>query len=353
MIKDNDLIVATHGRGFWILDDIDPLREFGPEVTAADAHLFAPGTATRVRWDMNTDTPLPPDEPAGENPPDGTVLTYWLGRDAAGPVVLEVLDGSGAVVRRYASTDPVEEIDPNLAVPTYWVRPAQRVSTKAGLHRFVWDLHWTPLPGGRGGLPMTAIAHNTVPTPTGPWVMPGDYTVRLTVSGKSYTQSLTVRMDPRMRTPEEGLRQQFALSKALYDGALEAQAALDQLRSIREQVADRRQRAAQGSLADALKAFDTKAEALEGSGGGGFRRGFGGGGDAESLNAVIRGLGSLLGRLQASDVTPMPRLIEAAEAQQENAERVLARWKTLRDEDLPRRDAELERANLPAIALPK
>jgi hypothetical protein len=301
---------------------------------------------------MNTDTPLPPDEPAGENPPDGTVLTYWLKRDVSGPVVLEILDASGAVVRRYASTDPVEEIDPNLAVPTYWVRPPQTVSTKAGLHRFVWDLHWTPLPGGRGGLPMTAIVHNTVPTPTGPWVMPGDYTVRLTVGGTSYTQPLTVGMDPRVKTSREGLRQQFALSKALYDGAFDAQAALDQLRAIREQVADRQQRVQQGPVADALKAFDTKAEALEGAGGFGFRRGFGGGGNAESLNAVIRGLGSLLGRLQAADVTPVPRLIEAAEAQQENAAAVIAQWKTLRDTELRQLNTRLEEARLPAIALP-
>jgi photosystem II stability/assembly factor-like uncharacterized protein len=352
MVKDNDLVVATHGRGFWILNDINPLREFGPDVTAADAHLFAPATATRVRWNMNTDTPLPPDEPAGENPPDGTILTYWLKRDVSGPVVLEILDASGAVVRRYASTDPVEEIDPNLAVPTYWVRPPQTVSTRAGLHRFVWDLHWTPLPGGRGGLPMTAIAHNTVPTPTGPWVQPGDYTVRLTVGGNSYTQPLTVRMDPRVRTSAEGLRQQFALSKALYDGALAAQGALGQLRTIRQQVADRQGRTPQGAAADALKAFDAGAAALEGAGDGGFRGGFGGGGNAESLNAVIRGLGSLLGRLQAADVAPLPRLIEAVEAQQANAASVMARWKALRDTELPQLNRQLEQARMPAIALP-
>jgi len=321
-------------------------------VTAADAYLFASAPAVRVRWDMNTDTPLPPDEPAGENPPDGTVLTYWLKRDVSGPVVLEILDGSGAVVRRYASTDPVEEVDPNLAVPTYWVRPPQRISTRAGLHRFVWDLHWTPLPGGRGGLPMTAIAHNTVPTPSGPWVMPGDYTARLTTGGKSYTQPLTVSMDPRVETSREGLQQQFTLSKELYAGALAAQAALDQLRSIREQVADRQGRAPQGPLADALKAFDATAEALEGAGGGGFRRGFGGGGETASLNAVIRGLGSLLGRLQATDVTPAPRLVQTVEAQRENTASVMARWQALRDEEMPRLNTQLERANLPAIALP-
>jgi hypothetical protein len=146
-------------------------------------------------------------------------------------------------------------------------------------------------------------------------------------------------MDPRVQTPREGLQQQFALSKELYDGALAAQAALDQLRAIREQVRDRQGRVPQGTLADALKAFDASAEALEGTGGGG----------AESLNALIRGFGSPLGRLQAADVAPADRLVQAVESQRENAARVAARWSALRDEELPRLNALLGQGNLPVI----
>ena len=105
VIKDDDLVVGTHGRGFWILDDVTPLRQLTAEVAAAAVHLFRPQTATRVRWNMYTDTPMPQEEPAGQNPPDGAILTYRLARDARGPVTLEILDAKGALVRRYSSDD--------------------------------------------------------------------------------------------------------------------------------------------------------------------------------------------------------------------------------------------------------
>jgi len=353
MIKDNDLVVATHGRGFWILDDISPLRQFGPSITSAPAYLFKPGIATRVRWDMNTDTPLPPDEPGGENPPDGAVIDYSLGAPVRGPVVLEIVDSSGEIVRRYASTDPVEGIDPNLSVPTYWVRPPQVISTDAGLHRFVWDLHWAPVESGRAGLPMTAIAHNTVPSPSGPWVMPGDYTVRLTVSGRQYTQPMTVRMDPRVTTPAEGIEAQFRLSKEMYDGMLAARAALEQLDAIREQVASRQQQVGQGAVADALRAFDTEAEALQGSSGFGFRGQFGGGGGNQSLNGAVRSLGQMMARLQSADVTPLPRLVAAVAARQQTLTDAMARWTALSGRDLQALNRQLQRAGVPVIALPQ
>lgn len=209
IIKDDDLVAATHGRGFWILDDITPLRQWGTAVTGAEAHLFRPQRATRVRWNMNTDTPLPSDEPAGENPPDGAVLHYWLKSDVAGPVTLEILDAGGNVIRSFSSTDPLEEVDPNLSVPTYWLRPPQRISDRAGLHRFVWDLYHTPQPrrgGRRQRLPIAAIAHNTVPTPNAAWAEPGSYTVRLTVAGRTYEQPLTLRPDPRLGISPRGGR---------------------------------------------------------------------------------------------------------------------------------------------------
>ncbi|MFC1543737.1 WD40/YVTN/BNR-like repeat-containing protein [Gemmatimonadota bacterium] len=205
IIKDDDLVAATHGRGFWILDDITPLRQWGLAVTGADAYFFRPQRATRVVWNMNTDTPLPPDEPAGENPPDGAVLHYWLRSDVPGPVTLEILDATGTVVRTFSSDDPVPEVDPNLSVPTYWLRPPQSISRQAGLHRFVWDLYYEARQGGggRGGtrLPIAAIAHNTVPTPNAPRAEPGTYTVRLTVGGRSYTEPLVLREDPRLVSP--------------------------------------------------------------------------------------------------------------------------------------------------------
>ncbi len=346
IVKDDDLVAATHGRGFWILDDITPLRQIGPSVTTADAFLLEPQVATRVRWNMNTDTPLPPDELAGENPPDGAILDYWLKTDATGPVALEILDGSGALVRRYSSDDPIEPIDPNLPVPTYWVRPPQHLSNAAGLHRFVWDLHYPPAPGSRVSYPIAAVAHNTAPAPTSPWVPPGEYTVRLTAGGRTYTQPLTVRMDPRVKTPPEGLAQQFTLSKEMYDGIVVLQNALTQLRGVREQVAALRGRA-QGATAGALAAFDQKAAALEGGGGGGFRFG---GGSLDTLAGASGALSQMMNLLQGADVAPTPAIVAAVTSRQDAMGDVMARWNTLKGQDLAALNTELRQAGLPAIS---
>jgi len=189
--------VGTHGRGFWILDDISPLRQMTPEVAAANAHLFPPRPTYRFPRNTNTDTPLPPEEPAGKNPPDGAILYYYLKSAAAGPMTLEVFDASNKLVRRFSSDDKAAPVDPLLNVPTYWLRPFQPLETTAGMHRFVWDLHATPSGGGRGGPPISAVIHDTPAGPQGEWVPPGNYTVKLTVDGQTYTQSLTIKADPR------------------------------------------------------------------------------------------------------------------------------------------------------------
>src|SRR5438445_560555 len=186
IVKDKDLAVATHGRGFWILDDVSPLRQF-PTFAGARAALLRPAPALRVRFDTNTDTPLPPDEPAGKNPPDGALLDYWLAQPAPGPVVLEILDASGRVVRRWSSADPVEPPRDEGNVPRWWVRPQRVPSADAGLHRFVWDLHWPAPAALEPSYPIAAVPHDTPREPRGPWALPGAYTVRLTVEGASFT----------------------------------------------------------------------------------------------------------------------------------------------------------------------
>ncbi|MGH8865911.1 MAG: WD40/YVTN/BNR-like repeat-containing protein, partial [Burkholderiales bacterium] len=216
IIKGDDLCVATHGRGFWILDNITPLRQLQASLTKAPAVLFRPQTALRVRWNLNTDTPLPPDVPAGENPPDGAMIDYYIGAETSGPATLEIKDADGQVVRRYSSADPLPTLDPTLNIPTYWVRPPQRLAAEPGMHRFLWDLHYAPVPGAQPEYPIAAVYRNTAPDPTGPWALPGAYTVVLTVGGKSYEQPLTLMMDPRVKTSDGDLAQQFGLSKQLY-----------------------------------------------------------------------------------------------------------------------------------------
>jgi hypothetical protein len=204
VIKDDDLVVGTHGRGFWILDDVTPLRQLTAEVAAAAVHLFRPQTATRVRWNMYTDTPMPQEEPAGQNPPDGAILNYRLARDARGPVTLEILDAKGALVRRYSSDDPPEQPVEGRNIPDYWIRPPRTLATAAGLHRFVWDLREETPAAASFGYPIAAVYANTPREPRGPFVMPGSYSVRLSVDGKQLTQPLTVVMDPRVKaTPAE------------------------------------------------------------------------------------------------------------------------------------------------------
>ncbi|HEX5385284.1 MAG TPA: glycosyl hydrolase [Gemmatimonadales bacterium] len=227
VVKGADLVAGTHGRGFWILDDISPLRQLGAAALADPAHLFRPALATRVRLSTYTDTPLPPDEPTAPNPPAGAIIDYHLSGSAS-DMSLEIVDASGKPVRRYErGLNP----DPNprnlVNVPDYWVAPSPFLSAEPGLHRFVWDLRY---PWPRADLedftyPISAVPGRTRPQPRGPFVLPGRYTVRLTVDGRTYTQPLVVRMDPRVKTPMDGLRRQLALSQRLVAG-IERAAAL-------------------------------------------------------------------------------------------------------------------------------
>jgi photosystem II stability/assembly factor-like uncharacterized protein len=219
VIKDDDLVVGTHGRSFWILDDITPLRQLQRETFALPLHLFQPQQAWRFRWNKNTDTPLPPDEPAGENPPDGAIINYWLRQDARAPITLEIIAGDGVVVRRYASSDQAEPLVEGRNTPDYWIRPHQPLSASAGFHRFVWDLRHERPAVASFSYPIAAIYRNTPREPRGSWVLPGSYTVRLTVDGQSVTQALTVRLDPRVKTSPQDLRSQYEMSRAI-DAAL-------------------------------------------------------------------------------------------------------------------------------------
>jgi photosystem II stability/assembly factor-like uncharacterized protein len=213
IVHDDDIAVATHGRGFWILDDIEPLRQ-ARDVRDA-ANLFQPQRAWRFRWNKNTDTPLPQDEPAGQNPPDGAIVDYWL-PSSASAVTLEILDAAGNLVRRYSHDDPIPPIADTGNVPASWIRPQLVLSTKPGMHRFVWDLYYPPVPAKTPSYPISAILHDTPPTPSSPMALPGNYTIRLTVDGRVLTQPLTLTMDPRVTTPREGLAQQFAESMKVY-----------------------------------------------------------------------------------------------------------------------------------------
>jgi hypothetical protein len=312
-IHEDDLIAATHGRGFWILDDIEPLRQ----TVTSDTFLFKPARAWRFRWNKNTDTPLPPDEPAGQNPPDGAIIDYVI-PSGARDLTLEILDSAGKLVRRYSNADKATPPKDEGQIPWYWIRPTKVLSAAPGMHRFVWDLHYTPAPGVRTSYPIAAIAYNTPPSASSPWVMPGTYTVKLTVDGKSMTQPLVVKMDPRVTTPSEGLQQQFTLSKQMYDGIVEANGALEQLRAIRARI--------KGTP------LDQKAAALEGEPAGDFGPPPRAAGQPETLSSVIGSLTTMMSLLQQADVTPSAQVTAAAADRLTALTSIMKQWNAFQTE---------------------
>jgi photosystem II stability/assembly factor-like uncharacterized protein len=369
IVKDDDLVAATHGRGFWILDNITPLRQLDQAVTTAEAALFKPQVATRVRWNMNTDTPLPPDEPGGENPPDGAVIDFVLKSDASGPVTIEIVDGTGRDIRRYSSEDKGEFPTPESApVPLYWYRQPLTLKTTVGMHRFLWDMRYQPLEGGgrRGGLPIAATPYNTVATPNSIWAPPGLYTVKLTVNGQTLKQPLTLRMDPRVKTPAAGLAQQSDLSLAIYDGILDAQSALQKMRALRGRLKKAQEAAVQAqspaAAIEALAAFDKSAASLEGGSGGAGGPGGGvggpmgpggpgGAGAPDTLSSIGGSLNSLMSMLQAADAAPTSQLTAAVAERRKALRALLDEWESFSTRALAAVNAVLKEAKLAEIAL--
>ena len=350
IIKGDDVAVGTHGRGFWILDNITPLRQLAATTTSEAAVLFKPQTATRVHWNNNTDTPLPPDEPRADNPPDGAIIDYYLGSSASGVVTLEIKDDSGNTVRRYSSADPLPTPDPQLAIPPYWVRPPEKLSNEPGMHRWLWDIHLQPVPGVAPSYPIAAVYMNTAPSATSPWAMPGKYTVVLTANGKSYSQPLMLRMDPRVTTSQKDLAEQFKLSKQVYDKWLALAALAESARPLRGQVTELRTKVPE----DMKKRFEEFSEGLGAfaSGGGGFQ-----GPGAQSARATVASvtgrLRTLFEQLDEVDLAPTTEQKTATAATVKDAQTLIANWQLFKTQTLPVFNQELQGKGLPVIAVPK
>ncbi len=334
IIKDDDLVVGTHGRGIWILDDITPLRQIDARTADADALLFDPAPALRVRWSTNSDTPWPPDEPTLPNPPDGAIIDYYLKARATTPVTLTVSNAGGRVVRRYSSDDPIPSTpDPATApLPLYWYRPSHALSAEPGMHRFLWDVHYQPLrESGGGALPISAVPFNTVPAATTPWASPGGYTVTLTVNGKSYSQPIAVKQDPRVKTPALAMQQLYSLTNRAYFGAADAQTAARQGAALHDQIG---RLTAPAPLADALAAFDHQVSA-----------------SADALSSAEAALSSVMNLLQGADVTPPDVSVAAMTHAETAATAALSRWTTLKTIDLPALNLRLKAAGLTVLTL--
>jgi hypothetical protein len=317
VIHDDDIIVGTHGRSFWILDDITPLRQLNVKSAASETFLFKPKLTYRFRRDRNTDTPLPPEEPAGKNPPDGAIITYRLGAGSGTPVVLEILDATGKTIRTFSSADSVEPVETHLNVPTYWIRPQQRLAATRGTHRFVWDLHYPPPQVLAHDYPISAIYGDTPRTPLGPAVLPGTYTVRLSANGKRYTQPLTIRMDPRVQITDAGLRLQRDIGVRMNDAISRDFAALSEIRARRLLLRTSREGAKAKELADSLVALDSALARVENG--------------AQATNAVglvtlNEQLAGILETIEGGDAEPTTQVVAAASELEKALAAALAQW---------------------------
>ncbi len=340
----SDLVAGTHGRGFWILDNLTPLRQAAEAAAASDAYLFKPATGIRIRFGTNDPTPWPPELPAGENPPNGAIVDYYLPSQAS-EVKLEFLDAQNHVLRTYSSKDPVRDPDPALnpeaynklcqqnptapdcSLPLYWPAPPQILKTTAGMHRFEWDMHYDPLPGsggggrGGGGGATGAVPHRTYPSVNSPWVAPGTYTVRLTVNGKTMTQPIVIKLDPRVKiTPE--VQQIFTLTTQAESNARAAAAAYAEARAALGKVKDETLR----------KQIEELAPEVQPREGGGGRGGFGAPEPAPAPNLAT--LPALLVAsvmpMQAAEMPPTATELQAAAKQTAAYTSVMAKWAALK-----------------------
>jgi hypothetical protein len=346
VVHENDLVVATFGRSFWILDDVTPLRQLEARAAAADVWLFHPEAAIRMRANSDQGTPVPMDESLLPNPPEGAVLDYFLKEKARSAIQLEIFDSEGKLVRRFASDEVLRKTNPNdVQIQVEWIRDPKPLLAEAGMHRFVWDLHYA-LPKG---------VRTSFYGPAGPLAVPGEYTVKLTANGKSSTQPLTIKLDPRVKTPHDALERQFGLASKIATRLGEVSIALQQAGELQKQIESRKKEAAgNGEILTALDALEKKvASAMETD----RDRGFGlfglaaPGKEYEPLPQVAAALTGLLMIVDSADQGPASDAASASARWDDAAVETLARWGALRMEDLASVNGLLEKAKLKALVV--
>jgi photosystem II stability/assembly factor-like uncharacterized protein len=267
-IEQDDLVAATYGRSFWILDDVTPLRQVDARTGSSGAHLFAPRTAIRVRRDENQDTPLPPEVPAGKNPPDGAILNYFLRANSSGEIRLEIYGEDERLVRSFSSADVPKDLEETPFVAAYWIGHPQALSKAAGMHRFVWNLRYADPramhPQSPYNYPIAAIVGSTPLPPQGPLALPGKYEVRLKAGSEVFRQPLEVKMDPRVAAARNELQSSLelqlkisALLEKNFDG-------YQQTKGLRARLAELMKRQKEDPIAVAASALDAKVAALQG-----------------------------------------------------------------------------------------
>ena len=338
-VKGNDLVAATYGRALWILDDLSPLRQSGDEATKDNTRLFKPETAVRVHWDNHPDTPLPPDTPHGDNPPDEAIIYYYL-KTPAKKITLEIRDAHDNLVRSFSNIpSPIDSRPKN--VPDYWFEPSEVLTTKVGLNRFVWNLQWphpdtlaysfrgTPLDYIEYTLPDHAVAGNTpVNQPSGPFAVPGRYNVVLTVDGHTYRQSLMLALDPRLHVSRTDLEAQSDLAKQMDEWMNMSYRAYREVASLRAALdATAKKLPGDSQMLTLAKELGEIQNGTNAAPGFGF---------------VNRDLARFVTMIQSGDMRPAASAVESAAIECSALKNDLARWRQINQEKLPNLNALLK-----------
>lgn len=360
----SDLVVGTYGRGIWILDNYSVLQQLTPAVASEPAHLFEPADAVRVRRNVNYDTPFPPEVPYALNPPDGAIVYYSLASRPSSPISLDVIDASGTVVRHLSSTPGVpvaEAAQP--PEPNFWIAPVVSMPTNVGTNRVNWDLRYDPPPAFTHSFEINANPGLTPSSPEGPLVAPGIYTLKLNVDGKSYTQRVTVKNDPRSSAKTSDVRAQSGLLMKYYQGSKESWDAYNQISAMRSSLASYTHGSGPAEIATAATALDAKLAALGGStdrGRGGFGGGGGGGATPPPNFVAINGtMSQALTAFDNGDMAPSESMRSGYIAKCADLKTAITSWKTINTVDLPAFNAILTRNNVkpitassPVLAIP-
>ena len=354
-VHGDDVAIATYGRALWILDDVSPLRQLN--ANAEGVRLFRPANTVRARWDMNQDTPLPPETPAGKNPPDGAIIDYYL-PSAPSEVSLKVYDSHHNLVREYSSL-PVEidKTPPN--APEYWFAPPAVMSKGKGQNRFVWDLRYPPfktLHYGYYGKELDYIeytlADHAIPEetpreqPQGPLVVPGEYTLVLTVDGKEYQQALKVTLDPRVHVPQQDLQAQLDTELNIAAQMRATYAGYEYMKVLKSAITERLQ-SINGAKpeSDELTALQKNVEDLaEGSA------------KDRGLGPLNRDLARLAEMIESGDARPAAALQSGVEQSCRDLGKRLAQWRELESGTLVTANGMLQKkglAVLPGMKVPE
>ena len=350
VVHGNDLVIATWGRALWILDDVTPLRQLDAARTStASAYLWPPAGAIRARWSVNQDTPLPPEVPAGQNPPDGAILDYYLRQAATGPVTISITDAQGRLVREYSSAAPTPDTSmPN--VPMYWFAPAdaERLPVSGGMHRVVWDLRYPTPPSlnyGADGEPSETTSYGIIAPaivgqtprhqPLGPLALPGIYHVRLTVNGQASPRELTVSNDPRSTVTLADLEESLGWQLSLVSGITSSHDAIEHLRVLRRTAAERQTGvSSNAAVVAAIQTFDRAALG------------------AMTTLAAGRALTQHLAVLEYGDMRPTPSVIATLGESCARVAEALTRYRQVAGPDLARVNAALGEARVQALPAP-